>query len=106
MNKKDELLKAYANYCYREFDDEPIHMVGDNQLGIFGSDYELNDGTYQDIEVYLFYNENDCEYVSITDHVAYRETVSYEQAIAELNGCGFDDFYNYFTERSFPWELL
>ena len=96
-----ELLKTYTRYCYREFDDEPIHMVGENQLGIFGSDYELEDGNYQWIDVYLFYNDEGCEYVSITDHVAYRENVSYEEAIRDLNDCSFDDFYNYFTERSF-----
>ena len=100
-----ELEKAYQSYCDREFDGEG-HIVGDTEFGIFYADYKLEDGSYVDLEVTLFANEDNCEYIAIKggNVVAYRETVSYKQAIDELRWCGFDDFYSYFGDRCIEYE--
>lgn len=97
-----ELLNAYRRYLQREFDDTDVDVVN-NGLGIFCSDYELDDGSYTDlVEVTLYANDDDCEYIcDVGGQVVYSERVSYEQAIDELESIGFDDFYNYFGERCF-----
>ena len=94
----EKLNEAFESYCLREYEDTVD--IEENEYGIFYSDYEDED-RYAEIEVKLYANDHDCEYVCWVDgKQKYSEHVTYEQAIAELESCSFDDFYSYFCDES------
>ena len=97
-NKKNEFLKAYNEFCEREYEDESLKKIPED--GIFGIACTTGDEK-EKYTLQLDYDINHEEYIfSINDEIICKEYTPISEAIEEIEMGTFDGYYDYMLDKA------
>lgn len=97
-NKRNEFLKAYNEFCEREYEDESLKKIPED--GIFGIACTTGDEK-EKYTLQLDYDINHEEYIfSINDEIICKEYTPISEAIEEIEMGTFDGYYDYMLDKA------